>query len=74
MKDKITLLLILLFTVKITLKGHSITARNYSYLKKNTKTKEIKESELKYVDSLNIFFGLISSSLIFKTAFLKNFF
>lgn len=56
MKDKITLLLILLFTVKITLKGHSITARNYSYLKKNTKTKEIKESELKYVDSLNIFF------------------
>ncbi len=38
------------------MKGHSITARNYSYLKKNTKTKEIKESELEYVDSLNIFF------------------
>ena len=56
MKDKITLLLILLFTVKITFKGHSILARNYSHLKKNTKTKEIKESELKYVDSLNIFF------------------
>ena len=56
MKDKITLLLILLFTLKITLKGHSTTARNYSYLKKNTKTKEIKESELEYVDSLNIFF------------------
>ena len=56
MKDKITLLLILLFTVKITLKGHSTTARNYGYLKKNTETKEIKESELDYVDSLNIFF------------------
>ena len=56
MKDKITLLLILLFTVKFTLKGHSTTARNYGYLKKNTETKEIKESELDYVDSLNIFF------------------
>jgi len=55
-KDKITLLLILLFTVKFTLKGHSTTARNYGYLKKNTETKEIKESELDYVDSLNIFF------------------
>ena len=38
------------------MKGHSTTARNYGYLKKNTETKEIKESELDYVDSLNIFF------------------
>ena len=38
------------------MKGHSTTARNYGYLKKNTETKEIKESELDYLDSLNIFF------------------
>lgn len=56
MKDKITLLLILLFALKITLKGNSITAKNFGYIKKNTEPKELKKSELEYVDSLNIFF------------------
>ena len=56
MKDKIILQLILLVVLNISLKGQNNTARNYSYLKKNTETKEMKESELEYVDSLNIFF------------------
>jgi outer membrane protein OmpA-like peptidoglycan-associated protein len=56
MKDKIVLQIILLVVLNISLKGQNNTARNYGYLKKNTETKEIKESELEYVDSLNIFF------------------
>ena len=54
MKDKIILQIILLVVLNISLKGQNNTARNYSYLKKK-ETKEIKESELEYVDSLNIF-------------------
>ena len=53
MKYKIILQIILLVVLNISLKGQNNTARNYGYLKKNT---EIKESELEYVDSLNIFF------------------
>ena len=56
MKYKIILQIILLVVLDISLKGQNNTARNYGYLKKNTVKKEIKESELEYVDSLNIFF------------------
>ena len=70
MKYKIILQIILLVVLNISLKGQNNTARNYGYLKKNT---EIKESELEYVDSLNIFLKLINmkSQLLKKIKFIN---